>query len=446
MTFDERLQNVAIIGAAGKMGSGISLLLAQEMARLKNKPENKDKNYRLFLIDVNLDHLAGLQQYLRTQLVKAGEKACVMLREMYKDRQDLVENQDCINQYVEDALSFIRTGTDLSIVKDSRVIFEAILEKKDLKVDLLKKVDNLCGKDTLYLTNTSSIPINILNKEANLNGRIIGFHFYNPPTVQKLAELIFADNTVQELRDFSMELAKRLSKKIVPSNDIAGFIGNGHFLRDGLYGLREAKRLAKDYSLPGGLYIINKISQDLLVRPMGIFQLIDYVGVDVFQSISETIDHYIQGEDLKDDLLKKMYDKKILGGQKSDGSQKDGFLKYDRNRPVGVYDIDKGEYKLFDPQGWSGELDKKLGEYPVGFYAWRNLVADPKKADKLKTFFQNLKSSNTLGAKLALAYLKNSKEIGEKLVKIGVAKTAEDVNNVLLNGFYHLYGPINDYI
>lgn len=446
MTFDERLQNVAIIGAAGKMGSGISLLLAQEMARLKNKPENKDKNYRLYLIDINLDHLAGLQQYLRAQLIKAGEKACVMLREMYKDRQDLVENQDCINQYVEDALSFIRTGTDLSIVKDSRVIFEAILEKKDLKVDLLKKIDNFCGKDTLYLTNTSSIPINILNKEANLNGRIIGFHFYNPPTVQKLAELISADNTVQELRDFSMELAKRLSKKIVPSNDIAGFVGNGHFLRDGLYGLREAKKLAKDYTLPGGLYIINKISQDLLVRPMGIFQLIDYVGVDVFQSISETVAGYIPGEDLKDDLLKKMYDKKVLGGQRSDSSQKDGFLKYDKNKPVGVYDIDKGEYKLFDPQGWSGELDKKLGEYPVGFYAWRNLVADPKKSDKLKTFFQNLKSSNTLGAKLALAYLKNSKEIGEKLVKIGVAKTAEDVNNVLLNGFYHLYGPINDYI
>ena len=446
MTFDERLQNVAIIGAAGKMGSGISLLLAQEMARLKNKPENNDKNYRLYLIDINLDHLAGLQQYLRAQLVKAGEKACVMLREMYKDRQDLVENQDCINQYVEDALSFIRTGTDLSIVKDSRVIFEVILEKKDLKVELLKKMDNLCGKDTLYLTNTSSIPINILNKEANLNGRIIGFHFYNPPTVQKLAELISADNTVQELRDFSLELAKRLSKKIVPSNDIAGFVGNGHFLRDGLYGLREAKKLAKDYSLTGGLYIINKISQDLLIRPMGIFQLIDYVGVDVFQSISETVGGYIPGEDLNDDLLKKMYDKKILGGQRSDGSQKDGFLKYDRNRPVGVYDIDKGEYKLFDPQGWSGELDKKLGEYPAGFYAWRNLVADPKKSDKLKTFFQNLKSSNTLGAKLASTYLKNSKEIGEKLVKIGVAKTAEDVNNVLLNGFYHLYGPINDYI
>jgi hypothetical protein len=179
---------------------------------------------------------------------------------------------------------------------------------------------------------------------------------------------------------------------------------------------------------------------------MGIFQLIDYVGVDVFQSISETSAHYIKDEDLQDDLLKKMYDKKVLGGQRSDGSQKDGFLKYDRNRPVGVYDIDKEEYKLFDPKGWTGDIDKKLGEYPSGFSPWKNLLMDPKKGDKLSVFFKNLKTSNTLGAKLALAYLKNSKEIGEKLVKTGVAKTSEDVNNVLLNGFYHLYGPINDYI
>lgn len=446
MNFDERMQNVAIIGAAGKMGSGIALLLAQEMAKLKNIPENRDKNYRLYLIDIHPDHLAGLLQYLKTQLVKAGEKACVMLRQMYKDREDLIENQDCINQYVEDALSVIRTGTDFVIVKDSKVIFEAVLENKDLKVDLLKKIDKFCSKDTLYLTNTSSIPINILNQEANLRGRLIGFHFYNPPAVQKLAELISADATIQELKDFSLELAKRLNKKIVPSNDIAGFIGNGHFLRDGLYALREAKKLAKDFTLPGALYIMNKVSQDLLVRPMGIFQLIDYVGVDVFQSISETVDHYIEDEDLKNDFLKKMYDKKVLGGQRSDGFQKDGFLKYDKNRPVGVYDIDKGEYKLFDPKGWTGDIDKKLGEYPSGFSTWKNLLMDPKNGDKLSVFFKNLKTSNTLGAKLALAYLKNSKEIGEKLVKTGVAKTSEDVNNVLLNGFYHLYGPINDYI
>jgi hypothetical protein len=47
---------------------------------------------------------------------------------------------------------------------------------------------------------------------------------------------------------------------------------------------------------------------------------------------------------------------------------------------------------------------------------------------------------------LALAYLKRSKEIGNQLVDQGVANKAEDVNGVLLNGFYHLYGPINDYV
>jgi 3-hydroxyacyl-CoA dehydrogenase len=446
MNFDERIRNVSVIGAAGKMGSGIALLLAGEMARLKNLPQNKDFKYRLNLIDINDDALDGLMKYLKEQLVKAGEKTTVMLRDLYKDREDLVENYDVIDQFVEDALSVIRVGTDLNMVNDSKVIFEAVIENKDLKVDLLKKIDRLCGKDTIYLTNTSSIPIHVLNNEANLDGRIIGFHFYNPPAVQKLAELIATDKTKQELKDFSQELAKRLRKTIVPSNDIAGFIGNGHFLRDGLYAISEVKRLAPQYTLPGAIYIINKISQDLLVRPMGIFQLIDYVGVDVYQCISETVNSYIEGENLKDDLLEKMVEKKVLGGQRVDGSQKDGFLKYDKGRPAGVYDLDSGTYKMFDPAGWTGELDKKIGEYPKGFYAWRQLLADPKREEKLKEYFKNLKVSNTLGANLALAYLKRSKEIGNQLVQSGVAKSAEDVNNVLLNGFYHIYGPINNYI
>jgi len=71
---------------------------------------------------------------------------------------------------------------------------------------------------------------------------------------------------------------------------------------------------------------------------------------------------------------------------------------------------------------------------------------DPKKDKKLSVYFKNLNASDTLGAKLAKAYLKKSKEIGKFLVDTGVAKSAEDVNNVLLNGFYHLYGPINDYV
>ncbi len=446
MTFDERLKNVSVIGAAGKMGSGISLLLAQEMAKQKLNPENKNVPYRLNLIDINEMALDGLMEYLRTQLTKAGEKTTVLLRDLYKNREDLVENYDIIAAFVDDAMSVLRLGTDLNMVKNCHMIFEAVVEDKDIKVDLLKKLDQLCGKDTMYFTNTSSIPIHVVNQEANLGGRIIGFHFYNPPAVQRLAELIEAEKTKPELKEMSLELAKRLRKTIVPSNDIAGFIGNGHFLRDGLYAIREAKKLAPEFTLPGAIYMMNKVSQDLLVRPMGIFQLIDYVGVDVYQCISETVSGYIKGEDLKDDLLARMVEKKVLGGQRPDGSQKDGFLKYEKGRPAGVYDLDKGEYKMFDPKGWSGEIDKKLGKYPEGTIPWRGLLMDPKKDEKLSLYFKNLNASDTLGAELAKAYLKKSKEIGKFLVESGVAKSAEDVNSVLLNGFYHLYGPINDYV
>jgi hypothetical protein len=178
---------------------------------------------------------------------------------------------------------------------------------------------------------------------------------------------------------------------------------------------------------------------------MGILQLIDYVGVDVYQCISQTVAGYIKGEDLQDDLLASMAEKKVLGGQRADGSQKDGFLKYEKNRPAGVYDLKKGEYKMFDPDGWSGELDKKLGAYPKGTIPWRSLLMDPKRGEKLGVYFKNLSASDTLGARLAKAYLRRSKEIGEFLVKTGVAESDKDVNDILLNGFYHLYGPINDY-
>ena len=62
MTLNDRLQNVAIIGAAGKMGSGIALLMAQEMALQKLQAENRDKNYDLVLIDVSDTALKGLLQ------------------------------------------------------------------------------------------------------------------------------------------------------------------------------------------------------------------------------------------------------------------------------------------------------------------------------------------------------------------------------------------------
>ena len=444
MTLDERLENVAVIGAAGKMGSGIILLLAQEMAKLKLK--NPDKGYHLYAIDISEKDLDGLIGYLQAQATKAAGKGCVMLRELYKDRDDLVENYDIIAQFTSDVLSVIRPTTELALTKNARMVFEAIVEDKDVKIKILKTIDSLCSPETYYFTNTSSIPIHILDEGVGLDGRIIGYHFYNPPAVQKLAELIPAKTTKKDVIDLSHEIAKRLRKKIIPSNDVAGFVGNGHFMRDILHATGEVERLSDTFSLVEAIYAMNKVSQDFLIRPMGIFQLIDYVGVEVCQLIMKVMSTYIPGVTLESDLVNKMVDKNVIGGQYADGSQKDGFLKYEKNRPTGIYDIEKGEYAAFDPDGWTKNVDEKLGAMPDGWAPWRKLLMDPKKEDKLKTYFGHLITVDTLGAQLAKAYFKQSKAIGEGLVNDGVAHNAEDVNGVLTNGFYHLYGPINNYL
>ena len=445
MPLNDYLQNVGIVGAAGKMGSGIALLIAQEMTLQRLLPDNKTKTYALHLVDVDSARLEGLLQYLRTQAVKYAERGIVTLRNAYRDHPDLIENHEFIQQFVSDLFLNVRVGTNLDQLKNCQLVFEAVIEKPSLKVSILKKLNKICSQNTFYLTNTSSIPIGYLDEKAGLNGRIIGYHFYNPPAVQKLVEVISPKGMNDELQKLGQELGIQLRKTLIPSHDIAGFIGNGHFMRDGLHALLEVEKLRNNFSFVEAVYIMNRISQDFLIRPMGIFQLIDYVGVDVFQCILKSMNPYFPKEDLHHPLIDKMVRKKILGGQHPDGSQKDGFLKYEKNRPIGVFDLKKSTYVRFDQGDWKNKVDEKIGNPPEGFYPWRSLLGDPAKEEKLTLYFQNLQVSTTMGANLALNYLHRSKAIGEQLVADGVAKSADDVNGVLLNGFYHLYGPINNY-
>jgi 3-hydroxyacyl-CoA dehydrogenase len=369
----------------------------------------------------------------------------VMLRELYKERDDLVENRDIINAFVDDAAQVLNYGTDLGMAKNSNIIFEAISENEKTKIKVYKKLKKMCSDDTLFMTNTSSIPIGYLAEKAGLNGHLIGYHFYNPPVVQRLVEVITATTTTDELQEAAQELGKRLRKKLIPANDISGFIGNGHFMRDGLYAIAEVDRLKSKHRYVGAMYAINRISQDFLLRPMGIFQLIDYVGIDVFQCILKVMRTHLGDNNLRSRLIDKMVKEKIVGGQYADGSQKDGFLKYDKNRPVGIYDIRKSEYFIFTEE-WKKKIDKQIGPLPEGFIPWRGLLINPKKEEKLQIHFDKLKTMDSLGAKLALDFLKKTKEIGRFLVESGVANSSDDVNAVLMNGFYWLYGPINEYI
>ena len=76
---------------------------------------------------------------------------------------------------------------------------------------------------------------------------------------------------------------------------------------------------------------------------------------------------------------------------------------------------------------------------------WKSVIGIPDRPNYLESYFRELKGMNTLGADLAQRYGRKSKEIGLGLVNDKVAARQEDVNTVLLTGFYHAYGPINDY-
>jgi 3-hydroxyacyl-CoA dehydrogenase len=444
MDYKDRLQNVSVLGAAGKMGSGILLLTAVEMADIALLPENHDKSFVLNAIDTNPVALKGLMKYLRAQVLKMAEKKIIWLRQIYSQRADLIENGEIIDEYVTNVLNIVQTGTRIESAFDSFLVFEAIKEDPALKVSIFSKIDKNNPNKPWFFTNTSSIPISKLNLEAKLENRIIGFHFYNPPAVQKLVELIKTAQPIKELEDFAVEFAKRLKKVLVHSNDFAGFIGNGHFMRDALYGISEAEKLKSNMPLVEAIYSINKISQDYLIRPMGIFQLIDYVGVDVCHFIMGVMAPYFPDEILYSQFLDDLLKSGIQGGQNHEGSQKDGILKYEKGSPVAVFNLSNKTYQPI--QNFKDKCDNILGKMPSKWLLWKNLIKETNKNSLLEQYFNELKGMNSLGASLAKSYHLRSRQIGIKLVKEGIALSNEDVNTVMLTGFFHAYGPISDFL
>lgn len=443
MEYNDKLQNVTVLGAAGKMGSGILLLTAVEMADISLKPENKGKAFVLNAMDVSKEGLAGLMLYLRTQVQKIAEKKTMALRKLYADRADLIENEEIINQYIFDVMNIVRPTTRLESAYDSSLVFEAVSENRALKVKILSQIDQNNPGKPWFFTNTSSVPIHLIDEEANLGGRVLGFHFYNPPAVQKLVELIVTGTTDAEMTEFAKVYAKNLGKVVVPANDFAGFIGNGHFMRDALHGIQTAEKLASEMTFTEAVYAVNRITQDYLIRPMGIFQLIDYVGIDVVSFIMGVMNPFLADEDLHSNLLDKMLELGVKGGQYSDGSQKDGFLKYEKGKPVAVYNPDAKAYQAVAE--FKAKVDSLLGETPASLIPWKAAVKVKDKDAAFGKIFNDMKAINAKGAGLAIEYGKRSNAIGKKLVADNVAFNDNDVNTVLLTGFFHAYGPVNGY-
>ena len=414
-----------VLGAAGKMGSGISLLLLQEMADMPGTC--------LTLLDSNIKGFEPLRKYLRDHLKKNAERSINQLREKYAAREDLVNNADIIEAHVEQAMDRVRCVTSPEECPGAKLIFEAIVEDVDAKVEIFKKIDACTGHTAYYFTNTSSIPLHVLQEKSHLKGRLIGFHFYNPPPVQKLLEVVVPEKIDPKLRECAINIAERLKKTIVISKDVAGFIGNGYFIREIVDACQKVRDLSQTMPQTEALATVNRVTQDFLLRPMGIFQLLDYVGIDVCQRIGKIMTTYLPRPHASfiDPLIDAMVAAGAIGGQNPDGSQKPGFFCYEKGQPAAIYDLNQRDYVAIP--------DNKLGGMPKGYVPWKVLSKDPKRQDKIAAYFNSLWQTQSLGAELSQVFLKQSQTIAHGLVKDGIARSIADVNTVLQQGFFHLY-------
>jgi len=181
-----------------------------------------------------------------------------------------------------------------------------------------------------------------------------------------------------------------------------------------------------------------------MIRPMGIFQLIDYVGLDVCKYIMEVMNPYFEDENIHSDLLDILFERGVIGGQNSDGSQKDGFMKYSKGKIAEIYDFNTNKYIGYDKI--SQKMDIIIGKLPNNYISWKEVIKIKEREELLKKYFENLELDKTLGATVAKKILKGTRNIGLKLVEQNVAKSEKDVNDVMLTGFFHCYGPINNYL
>jgi 3-hydroxybutyryl-CoA dehydrogenase len=177
-----------------------------------------------------------------------------------------------------DRLSFTNDINDCK----ADVIIEAIIEKKEAKVQLFKQLADINNEQVIFATNTSSLSINSIVGELNDAERVVGMHFFNPAPIMKLVEVVKGEQTSIEVINTIVELSKQLGKTPVVCKDVPGFIVN---------------RVARPYYLEAMKLIESGVADvetlDKVMEAsgfkMGPFKLMDLIGMDINYSVSNIV-------------------------------------------------------------------------------------------------------------------------------------------------------------
>lgn len=245
----ESIRTVGIVGA-GSMGAGIAQAAAQSGFQVK-------------VVDVGDAAWARAGKTIARSLERLAAK------------EKITEAQ------VKEALDALSFSTDIGTLAGVPFIFEAVFEDIGVKKELFGKLDAVCGDDTVYATNTSSIAITEMASLVKRPARFVGMHFFNPVPMMRLVEVIPAMQTEKAVTDLALAMAVKLGKTPITCKDTPGFVVNRLLIP---YMLDAVRLLEAGVASAEDIDTAMKLGAGM---PMGPFELMDFTGVEISHLVGE---------------------------------------------------------------------------------------------------------------------------------------------------------------
>ena len=288
------VKNITVLGS-GIMGHGIAQVSATA-------------GYNVVLRDIEQRFLDKAMEKIKWSLDKLASK------------------EKITQQEADSIYSRIKPVVDLAeAVKDAEMVIEVVPEIMDLKKKVYAELDAVAGKDVVFASNTSTLPITEIANTTSRPEKFIGIHFFNPPQLMKLVEIIPGEKTAQDITDLTKEYVKSVNKTaVICRKDVPGFIINRLFIP-----MVHEACYTKDRT-GATLEEIDSAVKFKLGFPMGIFELADFTGMDVIHKATTEMHLRDKKVILPHPTIEKMFDEKKLGQKSGEGFYKYSQDKYER--------------------------------------------------------------------------------------------------------------------
>lgn len=214
-------------------------------------------------------------------------------------------------------LENISFTVSLEDVADCTLLIETINEDQEKKFGLFKRLSTICGKDTIFASNTSGIPIRLLAEASDRKEKVIGMHFMSPVPMMKLVEIVKSCYTSEETFGYAMELMRSVEKMPVKVNDSPGFVTSRLMAAY----LCEAIRMIEDGTADAKT--IDSIAEVGLGFSMGPLRLADALGLDTALDVTEFLNRELGENFASCSLLRNMVREGKCGKKSGEG-----FYKY----------------------------------------------------------------------------------------------------------------------